>query len=229
MKTTSRNPDSVSSENMTPEEARSERTIFMTPIESASLEVVEALVDAVVDGTVDEQAGEAAPAGVEQARVALDVQVGLVLAGEARGREVLGGGRAAHGQADVLAVLRLQLPVSPEDLVDQSSGIRRRRRSPGPASPAGQVGDVRRRGRPSASWSGAQAPGPSSMWRYASAVMAKPFGTRTPCAARLLVHLAQRRVLTADQSNVLNTDLPEEPYVARGVHDPIIEQDARRR
>ena len=111
MNTTSRNPDSVSSENITPEDARSERTIFITPIDSADLEVIEALVDPVVDRAVGEQAGEAAPAGVEQALLAPDVQVGLLLAGEARGRKILGGGRAAHGQADVLAVLLLQARV----------------------------------------------------------------------------------------------------------------------
>ena len=37
MNTTSRKPDSVSSENITPEEARSERTIFITPIDSETL------------------------------------------------------------------------------------------------------------------------------------------------------------------------------------------------
>ncbi len=37
MNTTSRNPDSVSRVNMTPEEARSDRTIFMMPIDSATL------------------------------------------------------------------------------------------------------------------------------------------------------------------------------------------------
>ncbi len=37
MKTTSRNPDSVSSVNITPEHARSERTIFCTPTERATL------------------------------------------------------------------------------------------------------------------------------------------------------------------------------------------------
>ena len=37
MKTTSRKPDSVSRENITPEAARSERTIFITPIDSATL------------------------------------------------------------------------------------------------------------------------------------------------------------------------------------------------
>ena len=37
MNTTSRKPDSVSSENMTPLAARSERTIFMTPMDSATL------------------------------------------------------------------------------------------------------------------------------------------------------------------------------------------------
>ena len=37
MKTASRKPDSVSSVNITPLEARSDRTIFMTPTESATL------------------------------------------------------------------------------------------------------------------------------------------------------------------------------------------------
>ena len=36
MNTTSRNPDSVSSVNITPEDATSERTIFITPTDRAT-------------------------------------------------------------------------------------------------------------------------------------------------------------------------------------------------
>ena len=99
MNTTSRKPDSVSSVNITPLAARSERTIFMHADRERDLEVVEALVDAVGDGAVGEQRGEAAPDRVEQHGLAADVQEGLVLAGEAGGRQILGGGRAAHRDA----------------------------------------------------------------------------------------------------------------------------------
>ena len=84
--------------------------------------MVEALVDSVVDGAIGEQAGETTAARVEQALVALDVEVRILLPGEARGRQVLGGGRAPHGEADLLAVLLLQFAVGLQNLGGQVVG-----------------------------------------------------------------------------------------------------------
>jgi len=81
----------------------------------ADLEVVEALVDPVVDGAIGEQTGKAATTGVQQALLAADVQEGLLLAGEAGVRKVLGGGRAAHRQAQPFTVLFDQLAVAGAD------------------------------------------------------------------------------------------------------------------
>ncbi len=74
-------------------------------------EVVEVFVFAVADGPVGEQGGEAAAAGVQQVLHAPDVQVGLLLAGEAGVGQVLGRGRRAHGHVAALAVLVLQIGV----------------------------------------------------------------------------------------------------------------------
>ena len=99
--TTLSKPVSVSIENITPAPPRSERTMRWTPIDSATLQVVEALGLAVADRAIGEERGEAAPAGVEQRRLAADVEEGLLLAGEARVGQVLGRGAGTHGDGGV--------------------------------------------------------------------------------------------------------------------------------
>jgi hypothetical protein len=54
-------------------------------------------------------------------------------------------------------------------------------------------------------------------WRYASAVVAKPFGTRTP-EARRPQYLTERRILTADDGHIAETDLSEPANEGRGCH-----------
>ena len=97
--TTPGKPVSVSIENMTPEPARSERTIRCTPIESATFRWSKPLRLAVADRAVGEERGVAAAAGVEQVALAAHVEEGLLLAGEARLGQVLRGGAAAHRDA----------------------------------------------------------------------------------------------------------------------------------
>ena len=99
MSTTLSKPVSVSMENMTPEPPRSERTICCTPTDSATFRWSKPFVVAVADRPVGEQRGEAAPAGIEQRRLAADVEEGLLLAGEARVRQVLG--RRARPDGDI--------------------------------------------------------------------------------------------------------------------------------
>ena len=109
-------------ENITPDEAISERTIFITPIDRDDLEVVEALVDSVMNGAIGEQAGETTSARVEQTLFAVDVEIRILLAGEARRRQVLGGRRAPHRETDLLAVLLLKLAVGIQNLGGQIVG-----------------------------------------------------------------------------------------------------------
>ena len=94
-----------------------------------------------------------------------DVEEGVLLAGEARRRQVLGGRRGAHREADVLAVLVLQPAVAGEDLgrevvgeagaVDDLAGALCR----GGRDPSTSLGSSPS----SAACSGSQAPASSSM------------------------------------------------------------------
>ena len=59
--------------------------------------MIEAHVRAVADGARGEEAGEAAADRVEQRRRAADVQVAVLLPGEARARQIFRGRRGAHG------------------------------------------------------------------------------------------------------------------------------------
>jgi hypothetical protein len=86
------------------------------------LEVVEAVVDAINNGAVGEQRGKALPASLEHVVRAADIQIALMLAGEAGGWQVLGGGRAAHRDRDVVAVFRFQFAVGLHDRLAQCIG-----------------------------------------------------------------------------------------------------------
>ena len=68
-------------------------------------EMVEPIIDAIRNGAVGENGGKAAPAGVEQIFRAANIEEAFVLAGKARRRQILGGGRAAHRDRDVGAIL----------------------------------------------------------------------------------------------------------------------------
>jgi hypothetical protein len=102
----------VSIENMTPEPARSERTIRWTPTES------EAVVLAIGDRPIGEQRGEAALDRGEQLRLAANIEEGLELTREARLRQILGGGAAADRDVRILALeLRRHVAIGARDRV----------------------------------------------------------------------------------------------------------------
>ena len=94
--TTSREPLSVSSVKITPAQARSLRTIFWTPTESATSVVRDAVLGAIHDRAVGEERGHAGANGAVERRPAAHVQVGLVQPREGGARQILGGGAAAH-------------------------------------------------------------------------------------------------------------------------------------
>ena len=79
--------------------------------------MVESVVDPVDDGAVGEDRGEAAPARLEQGRLAVDVEKALVLAGKAGGRQVLSGRRAAHRDGKVLAAVAFERAIGVGNLL----------------------------------------------------------------------------------------------------------------
>ncbi len=68
------------------------------------LEVIEAIVDAIADGAVGEQAREAMTDGVENRRGAAHVEIGVMLAGETRARQIFGRRRRAHRDRQIGAI-----------------------------------------------------------------------------------------------------------------------------
>ena len=143
MNTTSRKPDSVSKVNITPLDGEIGAHHLHHPDGERDLEVIEAVVDAIDDGAVGEQRGKAAPAGLEQVLLATDVQIALVLTGEARGRQILGGRRAAHGDRHVGAVLLLELAIGGSDRLRAAPPCRSpHRRSRAPCGTLRQKRDI---------------------------------------------------------------------------------------
>ena len=72
------------------------------------LEMIEAVVDAVGNRAIREQRGEAAPARIHEIARPANIEVAVVLPGEARIRQIFGGGRAAHGDRDIRDRIRLR-------------------------------------------------------------------------------------------------------------------------
>jgi hypothetical protein len=81
--------------------------------------VVEAVVDPVADGPVGEQAGETAAHRIEHLGFTLNVQVIVVLAREARSREIFGRGRTANGDRQTRSVFHDEFPKRLADLPGQ--------------------------------------------------------------------------------------------------------------
>ena len=174
-------------------------------------QVIEILIGAVVNRAVGEQAREAALAGFEQRRLLAHIQVGLLLAGEACGRQILGGGGAAHRDTRGEAVLGLQFPIGLQDLGLQRIRQRRvmdDRARTRPAAPQilGVIGlePVERRAQ--------RLPGVGGVEHAAIGLGGdgEAVGNLDPLAGQLPIHLPEGRVLAADQPDVANADVAEE-------------------
>ena len=98
MNTTSRKPDSVSSVNITPAEARSLRTICWTAADRATSAWAKPVVHAVGDRAVVVERGEHVADRLEHVVDAADVEEGLLLAGERSLGQILGRCGGAHGE-----------------------------------------------------------------------------------------------------------------------------------
>ncbi len=105
--------------------------------------MIESLVHPVGDRAVREEGGKAVLAGIQEGLLAPDVEIGLLLAREARVRKVLGRGGAADGHVGVLAVFRAELAVGLEDRLLQVPGqFRTVDQVADLAAPRAQVSDV---------------------------------------------------------------------------------------
>ena len=150
---------------------------------------------------------------------AFDVEVRVLLAGEARGRQILGGRRAPHGQADLLAVLVLKRAVAIQNLAGQVVG------EPGAVDDLPdalglprQRGDI---GRVEVVEFGVQAvPGARLVQHVAIGRSSDGEPMRNPdtLPGQLLKHLAQRGVLTADQRHVVDAEVLKEAHIPRCTH-----------
>ena len=184
------------------------------------LEVVEALVDSVVDGAIGEKAGKTAAARIEQALVALDVQIRILLAGEARRGQVLRGRRAAHGETHVLSVLLLKRAVAIQDLacqiVGQSGTVDD---LPGALGFPRQRGDI---GGVEVVEFGMQAIPRGCLVQHVAIGRSgdgEPVRHTDALIGQLLQHLAERCVLPADQWHVVDAEVLEEADIPRCAHD----------
>jgi hypothetical protein len=107
------------------------------------LPVREAALGAVDDRAVREQRREAAPAALDERGAPAHVEVGLLLAGEARFGEVLGGGAAAHRDVERLGGVGAQAVVRLDQGGLEIARQRRRQDRLAHAAPPGlQVVDV---------------------------------------------------------------------------------------
>ncbi len=182
------------------------------------LEVVEALVDPIMDGAVGEKAGETAPAGIEELRVAMHVEEAFVHSGEARVGQVFGGRRRAHSEAELSAVLGLQAAISLEDLGTQIVG------KPGTVDDVahlvrapGEIGHV-----------GRIEPG-ERLFQHRHRTRAlqhvpigiggdrKSVGYAYALCAQFTEHFAERGVFAADSRHVRDADILEKTDVAISV------------
>ena len=161
-----------------------------------------------MNGAIGEQAGETTAARVEQTLFAFDVEIRILLAGEARRRQVLGGRRAPHSQTDLLAVLLLKLAVGIQNLGGQIVG------EPGAVDDlTGALAFTRQRG----DVGGVQlvelgmqtVPGAGLVQHVAIGLGGdgEPVRDADALPGQLLEHLAQRRVLSADQRHIVDAEL----------------------
>ena len=89
------------------------------------LEMIKALVDAVGNRAIGEDRGKAASAGFEQIVRAAHIEKAVVLAGKARGRQILRGCGTPHRDGSAGASLALELPISFHNLLAQRCRIHR--------------------------------------------------------------------------------------------------------
>ena len=185
----------------------------------AEAEVIEAAIVPVVNRAVGEQARETAAARLEQRRIALDVQIRLVLAGEAGGRQVFGRRGAAHRDGHVSAVLLVEAVIGSEHFV-----LKRVRKAGGVhdvarlLAPVGQIGDVRRVER----IENRVKPVPCACGRQRVTIgrrrHRKPVRHEHALRPKRAIQLAERRILAADDRHVAEAELGEEPNIYRSGH-----------
>ena len=200
MNTTWSKPDSVSSVNMTPAAPDVAAHHALHAGGQRDVGVREALVHAIGDGAVVVERGEDLLIASKNVVHAIDIEKCFLLAGERGVGQVLGGGGRAHGER---RVRRRRAPARRRPSRSRASSAGGKRRCDDPAADlARPPWRARRRRRRRASRGARAMRSARSLCarnsRKATAVVAKPPGTRTPRAGELADHFAERGVLAAD-------------------------------
>ncbi len=175
--------------------------------------MVEVLVDPVRDGPVGVQRGKAALAGLEQELAPLDVQVSFLLAGKAGVGKVFGGGARAHGDVEQAAAFRQPLVACHDRLLQVFRQLGIENQPARQAPPGAEVVDV-------AGVEPLQYLAEPAVERRLTQKIpvrlgshCKSVGDLHPLWRELAVHLAQRRVLAADERHVVDADLLKPAYM----------------
>ena len=176
------------------------------------LRVIEAVMHPVDDGPVGEQRRVAAPHGVEQHRLAVNVEERLLLSRETRLREIFGRCAAAHGHVAIGPVLFLEPSISVLNSVYEVGG-QGCGQNGGPNATAGclqriDVADVDTRKGVSndALEIGATHEGPVGVGGCGEAAW-RP----NPKRGQRPPHLAERGILATDRGDVGHADVIERP------------------
>ncbi len=201
---------------MTPLEARSARTIFMTPTDSADLEMIKAVVDAIGDRAVGEDRRKAPAARFEQRIGAAHIEEAFVLAGKTGIGQVFRRRRAAHRDGNLAAIVIGKLAVG---LADQGAQIVLGRRRVNDAArlrgaflqqiDVGLVEPVQKIVK--------LVPGVRRGQRVAIGLGGEREAVRHPDALRRenRIKLAERGVLAADQSNIVQPGISEPAHIVQ--------------
>ena len=189
------------------------------PDRERDLEMVEPIVDSIGDGPIGEDGCKAAPAGLEQVPRAANIEEAFVLAGKARGGEVLGRGGAAHGNGDVGPIFAFELAIGRGDVLSKAidaggseDDVAGFGRALGKDIDAGLVDAVEKLMQP--------VPCPSRRQRVAVGLRREGEAVRHPDAPirQSRIELAKRRVLSAYCRNVVQPNVAEPARVPGGRH-----------
>ena len=183
-------------------------------MDKRDLVMVEAFVSAIRDRAVSKERGKAASAGMEQRVAALHIEIGLLLAGEARVRQVLRRGAAAHGDIKRMRGIRRQLSVCLGDRLLKVCGyFRRHDRMPDAGSARAQVLDIARiQVSKDIPYLGVHA-GLSKEVAISLGGDCEPVGDLHTRGCQFAIHLSERGVLPANQRDIVDADFIKPPNV----------------
>ncbi len=178
------------------------------PDREGDLEVVEVVVDPVGDRSIGEERGKTPDERLLQSLVATDVQVGLLLTRKRGRREVFGGCGAPDRDVGIRSVLIADHIVGGTDLVPEVIGdFGREDQVAGPLSSPRKIGDVVSIKPGEGLFEVVEYPCGVEDVPVALRGHGKPIRDLHALRGQLTVHLAERCVLPADETDILVSDI----------------------